>query len=119
MEKCVYHDELKTNVDKLMETVTESLQRQSAWQVSLNNVIELLRELKDEQKKTTEAVNNTITFIHRDFVTKREFELFNEITRNDIENVRKERLKTMAIIFSAGSAALALIQWVIGLLIGG
>lgn len=119
MEKCAYHDELKLNVDRLTDVMGESLQRQSAWQVSLDNVVELLRELREEQKKLTEVIGGTVTFVHRDFVTKREFELFEKITRDDLDSMRKGSLKAMAITFGVGATALAFIQWVIGLIIGG
>lgn len=118
-ETCAYHGEIKSDVDKLIAAMSNSQQWQSVWQTNLENMIDILRELKDEQKDLTKAVNEMIVSTHRDFVTKKELEDFKRDTREEIANVRKENLKAMSITFAAGGAVLAFIQWVISLIMGG
>lgn len=122
MDKCVYHDEIKLTIDKLVSTIESSQKWQSAWQANLENMNYLLREVREDQKKLTETINNLIIDAHKNFITKKEFDDFKVVTKRDIDTIReiapKLTLKSMAIIFSMGSGALAFIQWSISLLLG-
>lgn len=108
-ETCVYHQDVRKNVDRLTELAFNANSWQSRFEEKYLHIEKCLLNIQESQTKVMDYIINLSKNIETNYVTKKEFDDYKKELNSNIRWV-------IGISVSAGAIVLSVIQWVYGII---